>query len=515
MSSSFSRSLPASPDLAQQKKQAKELLQSFTAGDAESRARVRALLPDKQRITLADAQFVLAREYGFESWGELKRHIGERIEPTQSTLEQIHSAFSQHDAVGVRRLLERHPELRERIDAPLFGFDSPAIGAYANDVAMLDVLLDFGADPNARSKWWAGGFHALHSATGAAAEKLIAAGAVPDACAAANLDDTELLKRMLDEDPGRVHERGGDGQTPLHFARSRAVADMLLAAGARIDSRDVDHRSTPAEWMLDHTRGAGRYDLASYLVERGAHADIFLATALGLTDRVRAMLEADRALLDLRTGRDEYGEKKPSSYHIYFWTIGDSRSPLDVAEQFDQREAAEVMLEFASPLQRLQSACRAADETRARAIVREHPNIIESMSPADHRAIADAAWNGAARAVALMLELGFDPRATGHDSGTPLHCAAWEGSPEAVAALLRHPDARALVAIRDAHYGATPLGWCCHGSVHGNPGHDHAGVARLLLEAGAEPGEDTLEASARVRAVIDAWRRSRGSDRSR
>ena len=515
MSSPFSRSLPASPDLAQQKKQAKELFQSFTAGEAESRARVRSLLPDKQRITLADAQFVLAREYGFASWAALKRHIDERIEPTPSAEEQIRRAFHQCDAAGVRRLLERHPELRERIDAPLFGFDSPAIVANANDIAMLEVLLDFGANPNARSEWWAGGFHPLHSATGAAAEKLIAAGAVPDACAAANLDRPELLRRMLDEDPGRVHERGGDGQTPLHFARSRAVADMLLAAGADIDARDVDHRSTPAEWMLDRTRDAGRYDLASYLVQRGAHADIFLAAALGLTGRVRSMLEADRGLLDLRTGQGDYGEKAPSSYHIYFWTIGDSRSPLDVAEQFEQRATVEVMLEFASPLQRLLFACRAGDEQRARTIVREHPDIIESMSPADHRAIADAASNGAARAVAVMLELGFDPRVTGHDSGTPLHCAAWEGSPETVAALLRHPDARALVAIRDAHYGATPLGWCCHGSVHGNPGHDHAGVAKLLLEAGAEPGEDALEASASVRAVIDAWRRSRGRDRSR
>ena len=84
MSSPFSRSLPPKPDLAQQKKQAKELLQSFTAGDVESRARVRALLPDKQRISLADAQFVIAREYGLVSWAALKQHLGERVGPTQS-----------------------------------------------------------------------------------------------------------------------------------------------------------------------------------------------------------------------------------------------------------------------------------------------------------------------------------------------------------------------------------------------------------------------------------------------
>jgi ankyrin repeat protein len=506
MSSPFSRSLPARPDLTQQKKQAKELLQSFTAGDAEALARFRALLPDKRRIALADAQFVLAREYGFADWAALRRHIEAGVEATASPEEHIRHAFRRRDASAVRRLLERHAELRERINAPVFPFDSPAILACANDRAMVDVLLDFGADPNRRSAWWAGGFHALHVASGDAAARLLAAGAIPDACAAAHLDRPDLLGPMIAEDPARVRERGGDGQTPLHFATSRTVVDLLLAAGADIDARDVDHRATAAEWMLDHKRGAGRYDLARYLVERGASADIFLAAALGLTRNVRAMLQANPELLDRRTGQGAYAEQPPSSYHIYFWTIGDSRSPLDVAAQFDQQETLDAMLEIASPLQRLVLACRRGDEAGARSVLRERPGIIESMTASDHRAVTDAAWNGDARAVALMIELGFDPRASGHDSGTALHCAAWEGSAETVAALLRHRDARALVAIRDAHYDATPLGWCCHGSRFGNPGHDHAGVARQLLEAGARPGADTAEASPAVEAVLAAWR---------
>jgi len=82
------------------------------------------------------------------------------------------------------------------------------------------------------------------------AERLIEAGATPDACAAAHLDRADLLEAMLKRDPRRVHERGGDGQMPLHFARSRRVVDLLLDAGADIDARDVDHRSTAAEWML-------------------------------------------------------------------------------------------------------------------------------------------------------------------------------------------------------------------------------------------------------------------------
>jgi ankyrin repeat protein len=312
---------------------------------------------------------------------------------------------------------------------------------------------------------------------------------------------------MIAADPSRVHERGGDGQTPLHFAQSRAVVDLLLAAGADIDARDVDHRSTAAEWMLDRTRDAGRYELARYLVDRGAFTDIFLAAALGNTDRVRAMLANNPELLELKTGQGSYGEKPPSSYHIYFWTIGDGRSPLDVASQFEQHETLSAMLAFATPLQRLRLACRRGDEAAARALVRENPGIIESMSREDHRVISDAAWSGDERAVALMLALGFDPRAQGHLSGTALHCAAWRGSPETVAALLRHRDASALIAIKDARYGATPLGWCCHGSLHGDTARDHAAVARLLLDAGARPGADTEEASPAVESVLAAWRR--------
>ena len=502
MTTPFGRSLPAHPNLEQQKKQAKELLQSHTTGEAEARARVRAVLPDKQPITLADAQFVLAREYGFTNWAALKEHIESLADDPRSVLNRMQDALQRRDADAVRRLLLLHASLRARINDPLFSFDSPAIVAFADDADIVDVLLEFRADPNRKSNWWAGGFHALYSATPASANKLIAAGAIVDACAAAHLDRVDLLSKLIAENPQRVHERGGDGQTPLHFATSRAVVDLLLDAGADIDARDVDHRSTPAQWMLEKKQGAGRYDVAQYLVERGATADIFLAAALGLSDAVQTMLAANRSLLDLRTGQGDYGEKPPSSYQIYTWTIGDSRSPLDVAAQFDQQATLDVMLQFASPLQRLQLACRHGDETGARAVVRAHPDIIKSMSPADHRTLADAAWNGDARAVTLMLELGFDPRVTGHSAGTPLHLAAWEGSAEVVRALLRNPAARELLGIRDAHYRATPLGWCCHGSMHGNPAHEHAEVARLLLEAGAQLGSDTNNASVAVQAVL-------------
>jgi len=281
MSSAFRRTLPARPDLEQQKKLAKELLHALRAGDREAIARLRAELPDKTELSLADAQFVLAREYGFSSWRELKNRITKDAAAQRPPIERFKRAVQDGDANAVRALLEQHEDVRASIDAPIFGFDSPALVAVSDDhVDVIDVLLEFGADPNRRSSWWAGGFHPLHSARGIAAEHLIAAGAVPDACAAANLDQPDLLAAMLAENSARVHERGGDGKTPLHFARSRRVADLLLQAGADPDARDVDHRSTPAQWMLGDEPASSRLELATYLVDRGAQADIFLAAVL-------------------------------------------------------------------------------------------------------------------------------------------------------------------------------------------------------------------------------------------
>lgn len=432
---------------------------------------------------------------------------------TAPAYQAMQHALYNGDTSEVRRLLEQHAELRDAVNQPLFPFDSPALVHVAGreDVALVDVLLEFGADPNRRSDWWAGGFHPLHSASDRVAERLLAAGAIPDACAAAHLDRPDLLARILDDDPARVHERGGDGQTPLHFARSRRIVDLLLDAGAALDAKDIDHRSTPAQWMLDRRRGAGRYELAGYLVERGAAADIFLAAALGLTDRVQQMLRAHASLLDLRCTQGEYAERPPSSYHIYMWTLGANLSPLQVAAQFEQSETLEAMLEVATPAQQFVFACRRGDAQRARALAASHPRLVESLGIRDLRALPDAAWEGDARAVELMLELGFDPHTPGHDGGFALHCAAWQGVPACVAAILRHPDARALVERRESTYGGTPLSWCIHGSQHcGDPRSDHATVARMLLEAGSASPKNFEGAAPAVRAVIEGWRPQSG-----
>jgi ankyrin repeat protein len=425
-----------------------------------------------------------------------------------SVHDELRRAFERRDLEVIRGLFEQYPGTRTMIDAPLFPFDSPAIVHFAGagDLGMIDLLLELGADPNGRSEWWAGGFHPLHAARGPVADRLLEAGAVPDACAAAQLDRPDLLETMLDEDASRVHERGGDGQTPLHFARSRAVVDLLLSRGADPDALDVDHRATPAQWMLQQRRGAGRYELAEYLVERGASVDVFLAAALGLTDRLRSLLAADPSLVSARTSTGTYAEQPPSSFHIYNWTLGKNLSPLQVAAQFGHDDAVEALWAFASPKDRLITACTRGREQDARAVLDAHPGLLGELTPADARALPDAGWAGNEAAVDLMLRLGFDAAAQGQDGGTVLHCAAWQGAVESVRAALGHESARAHVETRDPTHDSTPLGWCFHGAQYrANPEGDYPAVARLLLEAGARPGPNLDDAPPDVLAVVRAW----------
>ena len=79
------RVLPSAPNLEQQKKQARELLDAARAHDPAALARIRehhprySGTPDAELaqigFSLHDAQIVLAREYGFPSWPKLKAHI--------------------------------------------------------------------------------------------------------------------------------------------------------------------------------------------------------------------------------------------------------------------------------------------------------------------------------------------------------------------------------------------------------------------------------------------------------
>jgi len=70
----MSRELPAKPNLEHLKKQAKDLLRECQQGDAAAIVRFREFSVGASP-KLADAQHVIARDYGFATWTKLKEHV--------------------------------------------------------------------------------------------------------------------------------------------------------------------------------------------------------------------------------------------------------------------------------------------------------------------------------------------------------------------------------------------------------------------------------------------------------
>ena len=64
-----------SPNIENLRKQAKSLLLAWRENDSDSIARVREHYPEGRNFGLQDAQFVLAREYGFRSWSVLLEFV--------------------------------------------------------------------------------------------------------------------------------------------------------------------------------------------------------------------------------------------------------------------------------------------------------------------------------------------------------------------------------------------------------------------------------------------------------
>ncbi len=317
-----------------------------------------------------------------------------------------------------------------------------------------------------------------------------------DVHAAARLGRMDRLRELIEADPQSVHARGGDGQTPLHFARTVEIAAYLLEHGAEIDARDIDHESTPAQWML-----GDRLDVAGYLVQRGCSTDILLAAAVGDLELVRKHLDADPGCIRVRASAEYFPMVNPKAGgQIYFWTLGNRASVYQAAAKSGNADVLQLLMERSPPEAKLIAACWFHDRELVADLRAQHPNIVDKFSDTDRNEIAHAARNSDAQAALLMLEAGLPVTARGQHRGTPLHWAAWHGNFDLVQALLRHGPP---LEDTDNDFQSTPLGWAMHGSEHGwncKTG-DYPAVVQALLEAGAKLPE-TVSGTEAVKEVL-------------
>ena len=92
-SSETPRQLPERPNLRHLKEQAKDLLRSGAAAST------------------TDAQFQIARRYGFASWPKLKAHVEELV-----AADALQRALDREDSEEADRLMSRHPTLQAIVD---------------------------------------------------------------------------------------------------------------------------------------------------------------------------------------------------------------------------------------------------------------------------------------------------------------------------------------------------------------------------------------------------------------
>jgi ankyrin repeat protein len=285
----------------------------------------------------------------------------------------------------------------------------------------------------------------------------------------------------------------------LHVAATVAIAEFLLEHGAEIDALDVDHESTPAQYLV-----RARPDVARFLVARGARTDILLAAALGDLERVRGFLDADPGCV--RTAvTPAYFPKRDfrAGGCIYIWTLGQGKTAHVVAREFGHEDVFALLMERSPDALKLALACEFGDDAAVAAQLAAQPGLARSLGEDELRMLPSAAQNQNVHAVRLMLAAGWPPDATGQHGATALHWAGFHGNAVMAREILKHGPA---LEFKETDYGGTAVGWTIHGSLKGwHPERgDYGAVMEMLLDAGAvapAPGVK-VEASEAVLGVL-------------
>jgi hypothetical protein len=104
------RHLPARPNLEHYKKQAKDLLKRYKADDPEALRRFQAHRPHVAQVTLAAAQFAIAREHSFDSWPKFVKQIATLTggDPFMAIWKSAEEAVVAGNVPTLERLLREH-----------------------------------------------------------------------------------------------------------------------------------------------------------------------------------------------------------------------------------------------------------------------------------------------------------------------------------------------------------------------------------------------------------------------
>jgi ankyrin repeat protein len=476
--------LAAHPSLEQYRKQAKELVKVFRSAPSRRKSldsqvahsevvqrvkkhhpRFRDLPEDEiagTRFALADAQFVMAREHGFESWTKFARHV-ESLEQasfaaavgdpvaafivaacvprdalhSSGTLERaaailaahpevrnsdIHTAAILGDAAAVRRFLAHDARHAAAKGGP-YGWDALTHLCFARYlrldrarsdgfVAAAKALLDAGASANTG---WMEVDHAPHPEWESAIY------------GAAGIAQHPQLTRLL-------LERGADpndGETPYHVVETydNTVMKILVESGKLNAESMTTLLLRKTDWH--------DYEGIQWLLEHGA--DPNRATRWGRTAFHHAVLRdnsSDIFEVLLEHGADPtLVAERPDTRR----TAGPAMSGVAMAARRGRGDVLELIERRGIPIElegveRLIAACARHDSAKVKAIAEHEPELARELVAQGGQLLVEFAGVGNTAGLGQLLDLGVEVNAVTEDgdfyfdvakNSTALHSAAW------------------------------------------------------------------------------------------
>jgi hypothetical protein len=290
------------------------------------------------------------------------------------------------------------------------------------------------------------------------------------------LNDPELATILLE-----AGANPNDGESLYHSTehRDHRCLRLLIAHGARFE------RSNAVAHMLDYE------DLEGLRICLDAGADVNEPSPNSTVLHHAILRARGTSLICELLNRGARIEVRDQS----------GRTPLMLARRLGLKGAIELLAASGAPEDALDrkghflAACAAPDEEQARNFLRESPDLMSRLEPADLHVLPEQAGLGRYASVKFMLELGFPV-------AFALNPAAFRGDVPLVKLLLSH-GARW---DEKNQYGGNAFGSAIWPYLNArDPQADYLGVVRLLLESGGKLPDFGMEDDA-LRQLADEFR---------
>ncbi|MBW8743234.1 MAG: ankyrin repeat domain-containing protein [Sphingomonas sp.] len=437
------RTLTSKTKLESLRKEAKRWLKALRAGDADATNRLKAASPKAPPIPgLRDIQHAMALEYGVSGWVALKAALAEIGLASPSDADRLDTLLRHGwsgDVGAAERILARHPELAR--DSLYTAASCGLIGEVEKHLAR---------DPGAATRTggameWTALAYVTYGRLDPEnavpiARMLLAAGAEPRfsfndgwdnpftlICGAIGLGEqnkpthrqaAELVELLIDAgadayDRQTLYNISVSGDDPDWYERLSQYCERqgVTEAWAAPDGGFLG--KTMLDYLLGNAMGQNHVARAQWLLDHGADADTTHAYTKEPLHKLTQL----------------------SGFH-------------DLALLLEAHGARPVRL---TGIEALIAAALRNDEPAVRAMLADNSDLIRDPHP-----LLAAAVHGSARATALLLAAGADPRGVDAEGISPLHRAVQAGSISVADLLL---DAGADVDLREKKWKGTPLGW--------------------------------------------------------